>query len=254
MHMPIRLHVNIDHVATVRNARGGRYPDPVEAAFVCERAGAEGITVHLRIDRRHIIDRDIERLRESVSTLINLEMAATDEMVEIACRNRPEIVTLVPERVEERTTEGGLNVVEQRAALGEVIRRLRDAGIKPSCFVAADEAQIEAAHALGAELVELHTGDYSAAAGDRRIEQAAKIATAATFASRLGLEVAAGHGLTRHNVAAIASIPEIVELNIGHAIVSDAIFMGLDAAVREMRAAMDRGVLLRPMASQASAR
>lgn len=252
--MPIRLHVNIDHVATVRNARGGRYPDPVEAAFVCERAGAEGITVHLRLDRRHIIDRDIERLRESVSTLINLEMAATEEMIEIACRNRPEIVTLVPERIEERTTEGGLNVVEQRATLEEAARRIRGAGMKLSCFVAPDEAQIEASHALGADLVELHTGDYSAASGELRAEQAAKLARAAAFASGLGLEVAAGHGLTRHNVATIASIPEIVELNIGHAIVSDAIFMGLDAAVREMRAAMDRGVARRPMASKAQPR
>lgn len=248
--MPIRLHVNIDHVATVRNARGGRFPDPVEAAFACERAGADGITVHLRIDRRHIVDRDVERLRESIRTRLNLEMAATEEMVDIACRVRPDIVTLVPERIEERTTEGGLNVVEQRAALQETCRRLRAASIQLSFFVAPDEAQIEAAHALGAHEVELHTGDYSSAPFEKRDSHAASIARAATYASKLGLGVAAGHGLTRHNVAEIAKIPEIAELNIGHAIVSDSIFMGLDAAVREMRAAMDRGIAMRPMATR----
>lgn len=250
--MPIRLHVNIDHVATVRNARGGRYPDPVEAAFACERAGADGITLHLRVDRRHIVDRDVERLRESVRTLINLEMAATDEMLGIACRIRPEIVTLVPERAEERTTEGGLDVIGQRAALADACRRIKDAGIRASFFVAPEEPQIEAALAVGAQEVELHTGDYSAAPLEKRADHAAKLARAAAFASKLGLHVAAGHGLTRHNVADISKIPEITELNIGHAIVSDALFMGLEDAVRAMKTAMDRGVLMRPMASRKS--
>lgn len=251
--MPIRLHVNIDHVATVRNARGGQSPDPIEAAFACERAGADGITVHLRIDRRHIIDRDLERLRESVRTWLNLEMAATSEMVDIARRIRPDVVTLVPERIEERTTEGGLDAVGQRASLVETCQKLLDAKLKLSFFVAPDEAQIDAAKALGAHQVELHTGDYSAAREEERPEHAARIAKAARHAVQIGLQVAAGHGLTRYNVPTIAQIPEIEELNIGHAIVSDAIFMGLDGAVRAMRSAMERGVALRPMAGRQAA-
>lgn len=250
--MPIRLHVNIDHVATVRNARGGKFPDPVEAAYVCERAGADGITVHLRLDRRHIVDRDVERLRESVTTLLNLEMATTDEMVAFACRIRPEIVTLVPERIEERTTEGGLDVVGQRAALADVCKRLKDAGMKLSLFVAPEKAQIEAAHAVGAHLIELHTGDYSAASLEDRAMHATKLAEAAAYASELGLEVAAGHGLNRHNVRRIAQIPQVQELNIGHALVSDAIFMGLGDAVRAMRAAMREGIALRSMAERSA--
>lgn len=245
--MSIRLHVNIDHVATVRNARGGRSPDPLEAAFACERAGADGITVHLRLDRRHIVDRDVERLRESIKTRLNLEMAATDEMVAFACRIRPDIVTLVPERIEERTTEGGLDVAGQKASLLNVCARLRDAGIQVSCFVAPEELQLEAARAIGAQQVELHTGDYSGASSlEERTALAAKIARAANRAAALGLEVAAGHGLSRHNVSAIARIPEIVELNIGHAIVSDAIFMGLDGAVRAMKAAVGRALATHP--------
>lgn len=248
--MPIRLHVNIDHVATLRNARGGRYPDPIEAAYVCERAGADGITVHLRLDRRHIVDRDVERLRESVTTLLNLEMATTEEMIAFACRIRPEIVTLVPERIEERTTEGGLDAVGQRAALVEPCKRLKDAGVKLSFFVAPEKAQIEAAHALGADLVELHTGDYSAASAKERPALATKLTEAAAYAAKLGLEVAAGHGLTRHNVGRIAQIPEVQELNIGHALVSDAVFMGLGEAVRAMRAAIREGISLRSMAER----
>lgn len=247
--MPIRLHVNIDHVATVRNARGGSYPDPIEAAYVCERAGADGITIHLRLDRRHIIDRDVERLRESVTTLINFEIATTEEMLDTACRIRPEIVTLVPERVEERTTEGGLDVVGQRAHLKEVCRRLRGEGLITSLFVAADEKQIEAAQEVGAHEIELHTGDYAAASPDKRASELERLARAAAHASKIGLKVAAGHGLTRHNVVAIAQIPEIIELNIGHALISDAIFMGLDGAVRAMREAIDRGIVMRPMAA-----
>lgn len=247
--MPIRLHVNIDHVATVRNARGGKFPDPIEAAYVCERAGADGITVHLRLDRRHIRERDVERLRESVTTILNVELTTTDEMIGFACRVRPDVVTLVPERIEERTTEGGLDVVGQRSVLVDVSKRLKDAGIKLSIFVAPDEAQIEAAHALGADQIELHTGDYCAASPKERPAHVAKLEKAAALAAKLGLDVAAGHGLTRHNVVRIAQIPEIEELNIGHAIVSDAIFMGLGDAVRAMREAVRQGIALRAMAN-----
>jgi len=247
--MPIRLHVNIDHVATVRNARGGKYPDPVEAAYVCERAGADGITVHLRLDRRHILDRDVERLRESVTTILNVEMTTTDEMIAFACRVRPDVITLVPERIEERTTEGGLDVVGQRSVLVDVSKRLKDAGIRLSFFIAPETAQIDAAHALGADQIELHTGDYSAASHKDRPAHASKLAKAAAYASKLGLDVAAGHGLTRHNVVRIAQIPEIEELNIGHAIVADSMFMGLGEAVRAMRTAVREGTELRAMAN-----
>lgn len=243
--MSIRLHVNIDHVATVRNARGARYPDPVEAAFASERAGAEGITAHLRADRRHIGDRDVERLREAVTTLLNLEMAATDEMIVIAARVKPDVVTFVPERREERTTEGGLDVVANRGALGRACDALRAAGIKPSLFVAPDVTQLDAARDVGAAQVELHTGEYCTLSGAERAAELSRIARAAAHAASLGLEVAAGHSLTRHDVAAVAAIPRIVELNIGHAIVSDAIFMGLDRAVRAMRAAIDEGIRAR---------
>jgi pyridoxine 5-phosphate synthase len=243
--MPIRLHVNIDHVATVRNARGARYPDPVEAAFVCERAGADGITAHLREDRRHMLDRDIERLRESVATILNLEMAATDEMIGIAERVRPDVVTLVPERREERTTEGGLDVVSQRQRLGGVVSRARAAGIRVSLFIAPDETQVRASRELGVEQVELHTGEYCNASGQERARGLARLASAAALADRLGLEVAAGHGLTRHNTPAVAAIPEVRELNIGHAVVADAIFTGLAGAVADMRAAVARGIALR---------
>lgn len=244
--MPIRLHVNIDHVATIRQARGTSYPDPVHAAQLCEDAGADGITLHLREDRRHIVDRDVERMREAVSTLMNLECAATDEMVDIALRVRPDVVTLVPERREERTTEGGLDVVGNRAHLQTRIARLRDAGIKVSLFIGASEEQVEASHALGAKQIELHTGPYAhARAGVARDVERSLLANAAKSAHERGLEVAAGHGLTRANVPGVASITVIEELNIGHAIVSDAVIMGLPRAVRAMRAAIRRGIRLR---------
>jgi pyridoxine 5-phosphate synthase len=244
--MPIRLHVNIDHVATLRQARGTNYPDPVHAAQICETAGADGITLHLREDRRHIVDRDVERMREAITTTLNLECAATDEMVDIALRVRPDVVTLVPERREERTTEGGLDVVAQRAHLSSRIARLRESGIKVSLFIAADEAQIEASHALGAKQIELHTGPYAhARRGVPREVELSLLAKAARFGKERGLEVAAGHGLTRENVVGVASIREIEELNIGHALVSDAVIMGMARAVRSMRAAMRRGIRLR---------
>jgi pyridoxine 5-phosphate synthase len=229
---PVRLHINIDHVATVRNARGTPYPDPVEAAKVCMEAGADGITAHLREDRRHIVDSDVERLRATLKGLFNLEMAATDEMVAIALRVRPDVVTLVPERREERTTEGGLDVVG--AGCVPHVKRLLDAGVKVSLFIAADAAQIEASKRLGVQQIELHTGDY---AHDGQLD---RLARGARLAHEIGLEVAAGHGLTRANVPALVRIPEIVELNIGHAVVADAIFLSLAGAVREMKAAAAR--------------
>jgi len=244
--MPIRLHVNIDHVATLRQARGTSYPDPVLAAQVCEQAGADGITLHLREDRRHIVDRDVDRMREAVTTLMNLECAATDEMVAIALRVKPDVVTLVPERREERTTEGGLDAVGQERHLAPRIEKMVDAGIKVSLFIAADEAQVEAAVRLGALQVEFHTGPYAhARPGNERDAERAHIAQASRVAAARGLEVAAGHGLTRSNVVDIASIPEVEELNIGHAIVSDAVLMGMPRAVRAMRTAIRRGIRLR---------
>ncbi len=241
--MPIRLHVNIDHVATLRQARGTQYPDPVHAAQVCEDAGADGITLHLREDRRHVVDLDVERMRQAITTTMNLECAATDEMIDIALRVRPDVVTLVPERREERTTEGGLDAVSQRAHLAPRLARLRDAGIKVSLFIAPDDAQIEASVALGVRQVELHTGPYAhARPGVAREVERTLLAKAARSAKDAGLEVAAGHGLTRANVIGVASIPEIEELNIGHAIVSDAVIMGMARAVRGMRAAIRRGV------------
>lgn len=240
--MAIRLHINIDHVATLRNARGTRYPDPVFAAQLCEQAGADGITAHLREDRRHIRDEDMNRLRAAVTTLLNMEMAATDEMIAIALRVRPDVVTLVPERREERTTEGGLDVVGQRAAVARATTALRDAGIKVSLFVAPDEEQLELSRELGAEQIELHTGDYCHAPTSDGL---ARLAHGAAYAHALGLEVAAGHGLTRHNVVEVAAIPSVVELNIGHAVIADAVFVGLPQAVRDLREAVSRGVARR---------
>lgn len=241
--MPIRLHVNIDHVATLRQARGTIYPDPIFAAQICESAGADGITMHLREDRRHIVDRDVARMREAVTTLLNLECAATDEMVDVALRTRPDCVTFVPERREERTTEGGLDVVAQRAHLEPRVARLRDAHIKVSMFIAADPAQIEASLLVGAQQVELHTGPYSHAKSKKERDQELDVlARAASKAKKMELEVAAGHGLTRFNVIGVSAIREIEELNIGHAIVSDAVTMGMSRAVKAMRAAMRRGV------------
>lgn len=232
--MRVHLHVNVDHVATLRQARGTAYPDPVQAALRCERAGAHGITVHLREDRRHIQDRDVEALRASVTTVLNLEMAATDAMVAIAERLRPDVVTLVPERREERTTEGGLDVASQVARLGSVCSRLDAAGIRVSLFIDPDDAQVRASAAIGAGSVELHTGDYCDAKDEARDDELSRLADAASLAARIApeMKVAAGHGLTSENlVALVARVPEIVELNIGHALVSDAIFVGLDAAV-----------------------
>jgi pyridoxine 5-phosphate synthase len=237
----MRLHVNIDHVATLRQARGTSYPDPVYAAQVAEHAGADGITLHLREDRRHIVDADLPRMRAAVTTLMNLECAATDEMVEIAQRVRPDVVTLVPERREERTTEGGLDAAGLADAIAPRVAALLRAGIKVSLFIAADAAQIEASRAMGAQQIELHTGPYAHAQGRDVGRELERLAAAAKLAHARGLEVAAGHGLTRGNVVALAAIPEIIELNIGHAIISDAVFLGLPTAIRRMRAAVRRG-------------
>jgi pyridoxine 5-phosphate synthase len=242
----MRLHVNVDHVATLRNARGTPYPDPIEAALVCIGAGADGITIHLREDRRHIVDADVVRLRDVLRATMNLEMAATDEMVGIATRIAPDVVTLVPERREERTTEGGLDVVGGGEALARRVAALRDAGIKVSLFIGADPAQVKASRALGVEQIELHTGDYAHAFGSQK-EQAelARLARAAAEGKGLGLEVAAGHGLTRANVGAVVRLPEVIELNIGHAIVADALFLSMGGAVKAMRDAIEQPRALR---------
>ncbi|UQA59672.1 pyridoxine 5'-phosphate synthase [Polyangium aurulentum] len=239
--MPVRLHINIDHVATVRNARGTRYPDPVFAAGLCEAAGADGITAHLREDRRHIRDDDVERLRVSIDSLFNLEMAVTEEMLGIAARVKPDVITLVPERREERTTEGGLDVEGQRAGIEAAVKMAKERGIKVSLFIAPDEASVEASAALGVAQVELHTGEYCHAAGARAEEELGRLRRAAARASALGLEVAAGHGLTRRNVGPVVAIPDIVEVNIGHSVIADAVFFGLERAVRDLRRAINRG-------------
>jgi pyridoxine 5-phosphate synthase len=242
---PIRLGVNIDHVATVRNARGGRHPDPVKAAAIAVAAGADGITAHLREDRRHIIDDDILRLKAGLKKPLNLEMAATREMIEIACTVRPHAACLVPERRQERTTEGGLDVAGQRNALREAVQRLAAADIRVSLFIAPDPEQIDAAAVVGAPVIEIHTGAWcdALAAGDGAVAagQFARIARGATLAAQAGLEVHAGHGLDFLSGEEIATLPQIVELNIGHFLISDAIFEGLDASVRKMRSAMERG-------------
>ncbi|WP_194090069.1 pyridoxine 5'-phosphate synthase [Vibrio hibernica] len=237
----IYLGVNIDHIATVRNARGTKYPDPVHAAEIAERAGADGITVHLREDRRHINDRDVRVLRETLQTRMNLEMAVTDEMVDIALKTQPEYVCLVPEKREELTTEGGLDVAGQLEKITAATRKLADAGIKVSLFIDASTAQIDAAKASGAPYIELHTGHYADAETD--LEQQAelkRIAAAATYANSIGIKVNAGHGLTYHNVGPIAALPEIYELNIGHSIIGRALFDGLDKAVADMKAVMQQ--------------
>lgn len=240
--MPVRLHINVDHVATVRNARGVHYPDPVFAAQICEQAGADGITCHLREDRRHIRDDDVERLKVAVETLLNLEIAATQEMIGIAARIRPDVITLVPERREERTTEGGLDVVGQKSAIAEALSMAKESGIKTSLFIAPEARDIEAARDAGVDLIELHTGEYCHSPTPRELE---RLRSAARLAHKLDLEVAAGHGLTRHNVMAIAAIEDIEELNIGHAVIADAVMLGLGRAVRGFREAIDRGVRLR---------
>jgi len=236
----IRLHINIDHVATLRNARGTVYPDPVLAAEECLLAGADGITAHLREDRRHIVDADVERLRALLARArrtFNLEMAATSEMIRIALRVGPHLCTLVPERRDERTTEGGLDLANAGDTIALHVRALSNAGIKVSLFVVADAAQIERAQAIGAAQVELHTGGY--AHGGKG--ELARLADGAKRAGELGLEVAAGHGLTVHNVPALVAVPEVVELNIGHAVVSDAVFVGMQGAVRAFRKAIEQG-------------
>lgn len=229
------LGVNIDHIATLRNARGVAYPEPVQAAAVAEQAGADGITVHLREDRRHITDRDVELLAQTIQTRMNLEMAMTDEMVKIACATKPKYVCLVPEKRAELTTEGGLDVANQMSRTRDVVARLSEAGIEVSLFVDPDTRQLEAAREVGAPLVELHTGHYAEVEGETQRQALRGIQKAAREAKALGLIVNAGHGLHYHNTADIAAIPELYELNIGHAIIARAVFTGLDQAVREMK-------------------
>jgi len=236
---PLRLGVNIDHVATVRNARGGAFPDPVRAALLAAKAGADGITAHLREDRRHITDDDIARLSAGLTIPLNLEMAATAEMLAIALRHRPHAACIVPEKREERTTEGGLDAAGQRAALAPIVAALREAGVRVSLFIEPDPRQIEAALQLVAPVVELHTGRYAELDGEARAGELRRLADAAALAAKNGIEVHAGHGLTYDNVAAIAAIPQLRELNIGHFLVGEAIFVGLDASVRRMRDAME---------------
>ena len=235
----LRLGVNIDHVATIRNARGVGYPDPVRAGLQAERAGADGITAHLREDRRHITDDDIARLTAALTVPLNFEMAATDEMLGIALRHRPHAACIVPEKREERTTEGGLDAAGQFAMLAPLVSQLGAAGIRVSLFVEPSAAQIDAALRLGAPVVELHTGRYCDLEGAAQAEELRRIADAAALAVKNGIEVHAGHGLTLANVAPIAAIPQIRELNIGHSLIADAIFVGLGDAVRAMRDAMD---------------
>jgi len=235
----LRLGVNIDHVATVRNARGVGYPDPVRAAQIAAEAGADGITAHLREDRRHISDDDIARLAQVLTIPLNLEMAATDEMLEIALRHRPHAACIVPERREELTTEGGLDAAGLHNRLAPMVRELSAANIRVSLFIEPSPRQIEAAISLGAPVVELHTGRYCELDGEAREIELKRIADAAALAVKNGIEPHAGHGLTYDNVAPIAAIPQLRELNIGHFLVGEAIFVGLSESVRLMRAAMD---------------
>ncbi|MEX0814588.1 MAG: pyridoxine 5'-phosphate synthase [Dongiaceae bacterium] len=240
MKRTLRLGVNIDHVATIRNARGGRHPDPVRAARLAAQSGADGITAHLREDRRHISDDDIERLIGEIDLPLNFEMAATAEMLDIALEHRPHAACLVPEKREERTTEGGLDVVVGRRHLAPYVARLRDAGLRVSMFVEPDPAQLDAALDLGSHIVELHTGAYCETDGEVRLAHLHRLVAAAAHAERIGLECHAGHGLTFDTVGPVAAIATIVELNIGHFLVGEAIFGGLDSAVRRMRALMDQ--------------
>lgn len=253
-----RLGVNIDHVATIRNARGGHHPDPVRAAHIAINAGADGITAHLREDRRHISDHDIARLKSELTRPLNFEMAATDEMLSIALTHAPHACCLVPERREERTTEGGLDVVSGRDRLVDLVGELKDAGCRVSLFVEADPRQLDAARDVGVDIVELHTGRYcdlmienKARDGEQELE---RLRQGACHAAALGLEVHAGHGLTFNTVKAVAAFPEVVELNIGHFLVGEGIFVGLDRAVAQMRAiiAEARGQSLRPVTAVAT--
>ena len=235
----LRLGVNIDHVATVRNARGSGYPDPVRAALLAAEAGADGITAHLREDRRHITDEDIARLSAELTVPLNLEMAATEEMLGIALRHKPHAACIVPEKREERTTEGGLDARGQHNLLAPMVAELRNANIRVSLFIEPDPAQIEAALRLGAPVVEIHTGRYCELEGEARTAELRRIADAAALAAKNGIEVHAGHGLTFDNVVPIAAIPQLAELNIGHFLIGEAIFDGLAPVVKRMRALMD---------------
>lgn len=233
---PLPLSVNVDHVATLRNARGGRFPDPFEAARLCIEAGADGITVHLREDRRHIRDADVERIRAGIAAPLNFEMAATEEMVSIAEKLRPHACCLVPEKRQELTTEGGLDILRAGAPLEAAVRRLAAAGIRVSIFVEADPAQIQAAARIGAACVELHTGPYAEAAPDARGPHLARLQAGAAAARAAGLQCHAGHGLAYDNIADVARIPEVSEVSIGHFLIGQSLFEGLPAAVRRMKA------------------
>jgi pyridoxine 5-phosphate synthase len=235
----LRLGVNIDHVATVREARGGAFPDPVRATILAAKAGADGITAHLREDRRHISDRDIERLRAELHIPLNLEMAATNEMLAVALKHVPHACCIVPENRQERTTEGGIDAAGQQARLAPIVKALVDAGIRVSMFVEPDRKQLDASKSLGAPVVELHTGAYSEAQGAEQDRLLEKVREAARYGASIGLEIHAGHGLTYENVQPVAAIPEIRELNIGHYLIGEAIFVGLEASIRQMRALMD---------------
>ncbi|GAB6067484.1 pyridoxine 5'-phosphate synthase [Methylothermus subterraneus] len=238
MARPILLGVNIDHIATLRQVRRTSFPEPVQAALLAEQAGADGITAHLREDRRHIQDRDVRLLRQLIHTRLNLEMAITEEMLALAAEIRPHACCLVPEEREELTTEGGLDVIGRFERVRDACRRLSALGIQVSLFIDPEEAQVEAAHRAGAPVIELHTGRYAEAGGSEQQRELAKLQAAAALGARLGLQVHAGHGIHYHNVQAIARIPEITELNIGHAIVARAVFTGLTEAVREMKRLM----------------
>jgi pyridoxine 5-phosphate synthase len=235
----LRLGVNIDHVATVRNARGAGYPDPVRAGLLAAKAGADGITAHLREDRRHITDDDIARLSAELPVPLNFEMAATEEMLAIALRHKPHAACIVPEKREERTTEGGLDAAGQHNHLAYYVERLKDADIRVSLFIEPDPAQVEAAIRLGAPVVEFHTGRYAHLEGDEQVVELKRIADAAALAAKNGIEPHAGHGLTFDNVQAVAAIPQLAELNIGHFLIGEAIFTGLEPAVRRMRDLLD---------------
>ena len=243
----LRLGVNIDHVATVRNARGSSYPDPVRAALISQEAGADGITAHLREDRRHIVDQDIESIIEAINIPLNFEMAATDEMQKIALNHTPQAVCIVPEKREERTTEGGLDVVKDEYNLAQYITPLREKGCRVSIFLAADEKQIRAASRIGAQVVELHTGAYCDLHYEKKFEERnaelSRLKEMASLAHSLGLEVHAGHGLTFETVSPIAELPEVVELNIGHFLIGESIFLGLREAIIKMRELMDKARL-----------
>ncbi|WP_226637756.1 pyridoxine 5'-phosphate synthase [Novosphingobium profundi] len=235
----LRLGVNIDHVATIRNARGGLHPDPARAAQIVAQAGGDGITVHLREDRRHIVDGDIQRVQDATGLPLNLEMAATQEMLEIALRHRPHAACIVPERREERTTEGGLDAAGLHNQLAPIVGKLTEAGVRVSLFIGPEPHQIEAAMKLGAPVVELHTGEYAHATGPDVAIELRRIADMAALAAKNGIEPHAGHGLTYENVQPIAAIPQIAELNIGHYLIGEAIFTGLEASIAKMRALMD---------------